>query len=280
VFVHLCEAFLGIPPSISLFRYFFRLKPHPQSDNISPLGGCGIQFRQGKKNLFFDYDLVDFVKEWRSEWFYAGNMLPALSFQSDSSPLVNDRWEKNLLSSKELKKIQPLLDRIRILKQQGLNGLGIIASYLRRQIQPLKAREHYGFEYSGAEDPSRMVPALELTDEEVLERLKKILKGVSVIPHRVPEYRADNPPPAVSCFSSASTLFFIFSLLLVLSFSLLSCCCFIHRILVKILLTRSLLMTSLLGQKLWRTLLERLQSVSLKPPSSFGCFHCRDYLIR
>jgi hypothetical protein len=30
-----------------------------------------------------------------------------------------------------------------------------------------------------------MVPALELTDEEVLERLKKILKGVSIIPHLV-----------------------------------------------------------------------------------------------
>jgi hypothetical protein len=82
----------------------------------------------------------------------------------------------------------------------------------------LKVREHYGFEYSGAEDPSHMVPVLELTNEEVLERLKKILKGVSVIPHPVPEYRADNPPPAVSCFSSASTLFFIFPLLLVLSF--------------------------------------------------------------
>jgi hypothetical protein len=49
-----------------------------------------------------------------------------------------------------------------------------------------------------------MVPALELTDEEVLERLKKILKGVSVVPHPVPEYHADNPPPAVSCFSSVS----------------------------------------------------------------------------
>jgi hypothetical protein len=32
-----------------------------------------------------------------------------------------------------------------------------------------------------------MVPALELIDEEVLERLKKILKGVSVISHPVPE---------------------------------------------------------------------------------------------
>jgi hypothetical protein len=68
----------------------------------------------------------------------------------------------------------------------------------------LKARENYSFEYSGAEDPSCMVPALELTEEEVLERLKKILKGVSIVPHTVPEYCADNPPPAVSCFISAS----------------------------------------------------------------------------
>jgi hypothetical protein len=45
VFVHLCEAFLSIVPSISLFHYFFHLKPHPLSDNIFPLGGCGIQFR-------------------------------------------------------------------------------------------------------------------------------------------------------------------------------------------------------------------------------------------
>jgi hypothetical protein len=32
-----------------------------------------------------------------------------------------------------------------------------------------------------------MVLALELTDEEVLERLKKIFKGVSNVPHPVPE---------------------------------------------------------------------------------------------
>jgi hypothetical protein len=45
VFVHFCETFLGILPSISLFRYLFRLKPHPWSDSTSVLGGCGIQFR-------------------------------------------------------------------------------------------------------------------------------------------------------------------------------------------------------------------------------------------
>jgi hypothetical protein len=62
-----------------------------------------------------------------------------------------------------------------------------------------------------------MVLALELTEEEVLECLKKILKGVSVIPHTVSKYCADNPSPAVSCLFSVSTLSFIFPLLLVLS---------------------------------------------------------------
>jgi hypothetical protein len=47
-----------------------------------------------------------------------------------------------------------------------------------------------------------------LTDEEVLERLQMILKRVSVVPHTVPKYHVDNPPP-VSCFSSASTFLYI-----------------------------------------------------------------------
>jgi hypothetical protein len=90
VFVHLCEAFISIVPSISLFRFFFCLKPHPRSDSTSSLGGCGIQFRQGKKALFY-YDLVDSIRNWRSEWFYATSMIPPLALHSGSGPLVNDR---------------------------------------------------------------------------------------------------------------------------------------------------------------------------------------------
>ena len=88
-----------------------------------------------------------------------------------------------------------------MLKQQGLTSFGIVLSFLRRRVQPLKEREHLGFEYFRAEDPSRMVLALELTDEEVLEHLQKMLKGVSVISPAVPEFSANNPPPAVSCLS-------------------------------------------------------------------------------
>jgi hypothetical protein len=73
-----------------------------------------------------------------------------------------------------------------------------------------------------------MVLALELTEEEVLEHLKKILKGVSVIPHTVPEYRANNPP-AVSCFTFASTFLYIFFIACTfcLHFSYFSCFCWL-----------------------------------------------------
>ena len=81
-----------------------------------------------------------------------------------------------------------------------MTGFGIISSFLRRRVQPLKERENFGFEYSRAKDPSRMVPALELTDEEVLEHLQKLLKGASVVPLTVSEFSANNPPLAVSSF--------------------------------------------------------------------------------
>jgi hypothetical protein len=45
-FIHFCEAFLGIEPDWDLFRYLFRVKPQPTSNNPSVVGGAGIQLRQ------------------------------------------------------------------------------------------------------------------------------------------------------------------------------------------------------------------------------------------
>jgi hypothetical protein len=42
VFVHFCEAFLGIKPHWILFRKFFRVKPQPSASNPRVLGVAGI----------------------------------------------------------------------------------------------------------------------------------------------------------------------------------------------------------------------------------------------
>jgi hypothetical protein len=43
VFVHLCEAFLGIPPNFSLFKNYFFLKYQPSAANRKVIRGVGLQ---------------------------------------------------------------------------------------------------------------------------------------------------------------------------------------------------------------------------------------------
>lgn len=42
IFVHLCETFLSIPPSITLFCYFFKLKAHRDNTNPHVLGALAF----------------------------------------------------------------------------------------------------------------------------------------------------------------------------------------------------------------------------------------------
>ena len=42
IFVHLCEAFLGIEPHFELFWFLFHLKPQPDSFVLDVVGGAGL----------------------------------------------------------------------------------------------------------------------------------------------------------------------------------------------------------------------------------------------
>jgi hypothetical protein len=43
IFVHFCEAFVGIKPHWILFQKFFRVKPQPSANNPRVVGGADIQ---------------------------------------------------------------------------------------------------------------------------------------------------------------------------------------------------------------------------------------------
>ena len=45
IFMHLCEAFLGIEPHFELFRFLFYLQPQPDSYVLDVVGGAGLQLR-------------------------------------------------------------------------------------------------------------------------------------------------------------------------------------------------------------------------------------------
>jgi hypothetical protein len=69
VFVHFCEAFLGIKPHWVLFRKFFRVKPQPSANNPRVVGGAGIQMREDAAEQYLAYKLIDSNQDCKSKWF-------------------------------------------------------------------------------------------------------------------------------------------------------------------------------------------------------------------
>jgi hypothetical protein len=59
VFVHFCEAFLGIKPHWIPFRKFFRVKPQPSASSPRVVGGAGIQIREDAAEQYLSYKLID-----------------------------------------------------------------------------------------------------------------------------------------------------------------------------------------------------------------------------
>jgi hypothetical protein len=70
-------------------------------------------------------------------------------------------------------------------------------SFFKHRIQPIQQRHILGFEYIGAEDPSRMC-AEKLTDDAALIRVRRVLLDVDTIPYVPQLFSAQNPPKLVS----------------------------------------------------------------------------------
>ena len=191
--MHFCKVFVGIPPGLLLFRYFFRVRIS-DGNNTPFFGCCLIQSRQGV--LFPSLTLSESVKNWAEKWFYMPKPSPYFSHDLAALPTPLPIWKRKL-SAAERTALRPVLARVAVLNQLSLTGNCIVASFLRRRVQPLMQRVHLGFEYTGPSDPSRLAPE-ELPEEVILERLGRILGGVSVMPARVEEFDAAHPPPEVT----------------------------------------------------------------------------------
>jgi hypothetical protein len=64
-FIHFCEAYLGIPPHFTLWRYFFCVKS--TSKRSGPVGPVMFNLSSGLKAEWIETDLPDNTAGWRSE---------------------------------------------------------------------------------------------------------------------------------------------------------------------------------------------------------------------
>jgi hypothetical protein len=93
--------------------------------------------------------------------------------------------------------VEELLDTIAAHKLMGVTGASVMFSFFKRRVQPIQQRHRLGFEYMGAEDPSRMC-AEELPDEAALIRVKRVLLDVNAVPYIPGLFSARSPLKPVS----------------------------------------------------------------------------------
>jgi hypothetical protein len=75
VFVHLLEAFLGIPPNFPFFESYFFLKYQSSAANHKIIGGVGLQTHPSAG--FLDLPMKTSLRGWHMTWFYVRTMNPA-----------------------------------------------------------------------------------------------------------------------------------------------------------------------------------------------------------
>jgi hypothetical protein len=131
IFVHLCEAFLGIKPHFELFRFFFHLQPQPDSYVLDVVGGAGLQLRQRKDRVYIPYSLSNKVIEWKPKWFYVENQWESVPAITPGPSIQWPEWNKKLVDESQLPE---LLARIGDLRQKNVTGEAVIFDWMKRRI--------------------------------------------------------------------------------------------------------------------------------------------------
>lgn len=154
VFIHLWDAFLGIPPHFNLWRYLYQLKIVSTKGKPGLIGGCGFSLQPKRVLEYFGLKLKDLNKGWHKEWFLITNQKPELPPRLGYAPVTMPEWS-NQPTSTEMVQVKQLLKEIADLKCRGLTARAVSINFCRRLTQPIKDRVHPAYEYSGLLDPTR-----------------------------------------------------------------------------------------------------------------------------
>ena len=155
VFAHLCENFVGVHPSVALFRHFFI----PRVERGEPLaGGIAWISRVGKKEAYLEGELRSKWEEWRAEWCWIVEENPQPFTALRQAPIVRGNDWSNVAPEDERLKIA--ITRILRLRLAGLTVGAVGADFLRRRIAPLQERGRPAWEFKNSADIMRLRPGL------------------------------------------------------------------------------------------------------------------------
>jgi hypothetical protein len=195
IYVHLCEAFLGVLSHFGLWKYLYHCRPGMARGQHQLVGGASLEMCRGRKTDYLEIPLKDSIKGWRLEWFIVENHGDSLPPRSGRQPDVRTPSWTESPTDQEVAEAGALLAEVGLLKERGLTAEAVVADFVFKNIQPLKDRAYPAYLYRGLADSTRVtnrrIPAVDLVN-----RLEMILRGkVSNVGAPV-AYSAWNLPPS------------------------------------------------------------------------------------
>jgi hypothetical protein len=179
IFAHLCEMFVGVAPSTSLFCHFFVLvKSRKAKDH---LGAYYFQTRSDPAVAYIPSLGGARWENWRDDWVTASvEANDRLALPSDGPRLDQKKWRAKPSLAPEF---QLVLDRIKSLATGVLTSMHVVGDFLKRRIAPLQQRERLCCWFTGPNNIGRVQrgPDTDLAWEE-LEVLVKGITGESFVP--------------------------------------------------------------------------------------------------
>ena len=89
-----------------------------------------------------------------------------------------------------------LIELIASLREKRVTAALVFKNWMQRGIQPLQKRKHFGFQYEGTQDESRL--SAEVTDSTTtLKVIQSIFPDQLSVPYVPTVFRARNPPSQV-----------------------------------------------------------------------------------
>jgi hypothetical protein len=176
IYIHLCEAFLGVLPHFGLWKYLYHYRPRMAGGQHQLVGGASLEMRHGRKTEYLEIPLKDSIKGWRLEWFIVdnhGNSLPSRSGRQ--SDVRTPSWTESP-TDQEVAEAGALLAEVGLLKERGLTAEAVVADFVFKNIQPLKDRAYPAYLYRGLADSTR-VTNRRIPSVDLVNHLEMILRG-------------------------------------------------------------------------------------------------------
>jgi hypothetical protein len=138
IFIHLCEMYVGVQPSVRLFRCFFMLKVVSQRPPL--IGGYYFQRRtQGHAHYIAPISPGRWER-WREDWVLVqADVHDRLTLPIDGPTLDRTEWVRD--PGLELG-FNPVLDWIQYLAENGLTSLMVLHDFLSKCLAPLQDQSH------------------------------------------------------------------------------------------------------------------------------------------